>query len=358
MEFCKVTSRLLPLTNHLLTSGPASSLLAPVSALSYIQSRGFAARRGTRAKMAKKKVKVEVKKVGFIPHNLREKTLTKGPVGSRRLKDEFKPIPVDDVWVQRFYRWKVYDVEEAIECFRETHHPEVYNMPSAPVRAFIELDMRGVKKNKYVDPFSKIAPIPHAFEHGEDRSVLVFCKTPQLKDEAEAAGATLVGDVDILKKIERGEIVLPDFQFVVAHPNILPELVGLRGLLKKKFPNPKNGTLGANIGELVQIVRNGIQYLALRDENELDYGFINIPFGKLDMEISHLRENLVALLESVQSARPKREGPFITRVMLTCPPSIERLKVNLLPLIGEDATAKDEDSDSDDEESRASAKAG
>uniref|UniRef100_A0A0A9VZT1 39S ribosomal protein L1, mitochondrial n=1 Tax=Lygus hesperus TaxID=30085 RepID=A0A0A9VZT1_LYGHE len=354
MEFWRVTSRL---KSQLLSSG-ISPLLAPATALSYIQSRGFAARRGTRAKMAKKKVKVEVKKVGFIPHNLREKTMSKGPIGSRRLKDEFKPFPTDDVWIQKFYRWRIYDAEEAIQCFRETHHPEIYNMPSAPIRAFIELDMRGVKKNKYVDPFAKIASIPHAFDHGEDRSVLVFCKTPQLKEEAEAAGATLVGDADVLKKIERGEIVLPDFQFVVAHPNILPELVSLRGLLKKKFPNPKNGTLGPNIGELIKTVRTGIQYLALRDENELDYGFINTSFGKLDMETSHLRENLIALLESIQTARPKREGPFITRVLMTCPPSVERLKLNLIPLIGEDATAEDEDSDSDDEEPKASVKAG
>lgn len=32
-----------------------------------------AARKGTRAKAMKKKVKVEIKKVGFIPHNLRRK---------------------------------------------------------------------------------------------------------------------------------------------------------------------------------------------------------------------------------------------------------------------------------------------
>lgn len=33
-----------------------------------------AARKGTREKARKKKVKVEVKKVGFIPHNLRDQS--------------------------------------------------------------------------------------------------------------------------------------------------------------------------------------------------------------------------------------------------------------------------------------------
>lgn len=44
----------------------------------------------------------------------------------------------------------------------------------------------------------------HPFEHGEDRSILVFCKTPELKADAENAGATLVGDVDLIKKVEVG----------------------------------------------------------------------------------------------------------------------------------------------------------
>lgn len=39
----------------------------------FLQVRNYAARKGTREKAKKKKVKVEVKKVGFIPHNLRVK---------------------------------------------------------------------------------------------------------------------------------------------------------------------------------------------------------------------------------------------------------------------------------------------
>jgi ribosomal protein L1 len=47
-----------------------------------------------------------------------------------------------------------------------------------------------------------MSKIPHEYSHGEDRSILVFCKTQELKDQANAAGATLVGDVDIVKKVE------------------------------------------------------------------------------------------------------------------------------------------------------------
>lgn len=42
---------------------------------------------------------------------------------------------------------------------------------------------------------------------------------------------------------QNGELSLKDFNFVVAHPDILPELVLVRGLLKRKFPNQKSGIL-------------------------------------------------------------------------------------------------------------------
>lgn len=35
--------------------------------------------------------------------------------------------------------------------------------------------------------------------------------------------------------------MLPDFQFVIAHPNILQELSVIRGLLKNKFPELEKG---------------------------------------------------------------------------------------------------------------------
>lgn len=53
-----------------------------------------------------------------------------------------------------------------------------------------------------MDSFSRLAKIPHAFNHGENRDILVFCKTEELREQAEKAGATLVGDVDVVKKVE------------------------------------------------------------------------------------------------------------------------------------------------------------
>lgn len=49
--------------------------------------------------------------------------------------------------------------------------------------------------------------------------------------------------------------------------------------MKKKFPNPKNGTLGANLAEIVKRFGNGVQYNASKDENQQDFGIISTCIG-------------------------------------------------------------------------------
>ncbi|XP_014239246.1 uncharacterized protein LOC106660813 [Cimex lectularius] len=335
-------------TAFTLLSRPWSIYQRAVQFLPPLQAREYAARKGTREKARKKKVKVEVKKVGFIPHKLREKQKDKVTV-SRRINEDHKKLPIDDVWITRFHQSKVYDFSEAVECHRETHHPHIYNCPNAPIKAFIELDLKSTKKNKYVEPFNKIAKIPNVFDHGEKRSILVFCKTQEVKDEAENAGANLIFDVDFVKKIQKGDVMLPDFQFILAHPNILAELVSLRPILRKKFPNPRDETLGPDIGNMVKTFQTGIHYYAMREESELDYGWIDTSIGTINMSNKQLEENMKYLLEDINKRRPKREGPFITRVLLKSEPSIEKFKIDLVPFLGEEE-GKQDDGDSDDEE--------
>lgn len=153
--------------------------------------------------------------------------------------------------------------------------------------------------------------------------------------EARKAGATLVGGVELIKDITNGELLLTDYQYVVAHPNILPELVALRGLMKRKFPNPKAETLGANLTEMIRRFLDGISYSAAKDEHQQDFGLITTTIGTLDMDEQHLEENLRSLLQDVNSMRPKREGRFITRVLLKSPPSREQLKIDAFQFVPE-----------------------
>ncbi|XP_011194282.1 39S ribosomal protein L1, mitochondrial [Zeugodacus cucurbitae] len=294
-----------------------------------------AARKGTREKARKKKVKVEVKKVGFIPHNQRDKKINLQRE-NLHFDDSWKQLPQDNVYVLKYYRWPVYTVAEAIQCHRETHHPSMYNVPNAPLNVDIELDMRAEKKNRFVDNFQRMAMIPHKFEHGEERKILVFTKGNDEISEAREAGATLVGGIELIKDITNGELLLTDYQFVIAHPNILPELVALRGLMKRKFPNPRSETLGTNLAEMIERFSNGISYTATKDEHQQDFGLITTSIGTLDMDTQKLEENLRSLLQDVDSVRPKREGErFVKRVLLKSPPSSERLKIDAYQYIPE-----------------------
>lgn len=62
--------------------------------------------------------------------------------------DSKRPDPIDNVWIARFHKWKIHSFEEAVQNHRETHHPTMYNLPTAPIEAFIELDMQVKRKRK------------------------------------------------------------------------------------------------------------------------------------------------------------------------------------------------------------------
>ncbi|XP_026333549.1 uncharacterized protein LOC113240453 [Hyposmocoma kahamanoa] len=310
----------------------------------------YAARKGTRAKARAKKVKVEVTKVGFVPHNQRGREGKQNKLSkSRFVDDEYKQISQDDVFPMKYYRWVTYSAEEAVKLHQETHHPTMYNVPDALVFAEIHLNMAAVKKNRYLDNFARLTLLPHFFPRDEERSILAFCKGQDLIREAIDAGATTAGGTEVVKKIQEGEIKLSDYDYIIAHPSVITDLVPIRGLLKRRFPTVRNGTLDPNLGDLVKKFAAGVQYKVMKDENQESLGTVSIPVGRLNMNAKQVAENIAALLVDLQAARPKREGYFITRCVLTSPPTTEKLKIDPFVYV-ERELAKEVQEDSDDEE--------
>lgn len=310
----------------------------------------YAARKGTRAKARAKKVKVEVAKVGFIPHNQRGKDKAQvKQVTNKHLDDTYKPKPVDDVYPLKYYQWVVYTAQDAVKAHQETHHPTMYNDPMAMVYAHIEINMEAAKKNRFLDSFSRLTLMPNAFPRDEERTILAFCKGAELIKAAMEAGATACGGSDLVKKIQEGKIKLGDYEYVVAHPNILTELVPIRGLMKKRFPNVRAGTLDPNLPERVKKFSGGVNYRVVKDEVQQNFGSTQVPVGRLDMDAKLIEENIDALLKDLQSARPKRDGLFITKCLIVSPPSKEMLKID--PFVHVDRLlSKEVQEDSDDED--------
>ena len=299
----------------------------------FMQSRDYAARKGTRErwrlKLKKKKVKAVVEQVGFVPHKQRKKETKVEVCPLTTMNESWKWKAVDDVYIVKYHQRPVYSLKEAIENHRETHHPTMFNKPNAVVNAFIELNMRREKKNRYLDKFTRIIDTPHIFTYGQpQRTVLAFCKNPQEQENAKNAGADLVGGIELIKKIQNGTFAFKEYDCIVAHADILTDLLLVRGLLKKRFPNLRAGTLGNNMSQLVRKYKDGIGYTAEPHKSFKEYGQINVTFGLLNMDTQELEENFSSLINDVESMRPKRDGLFIERVQISSELSKESFKIN------------------------------
>lgn len=268
------------------------------------------------------------------------------------MDDTWKTVPKDENYLAKYYRWRVFSFAEAVQGHRETHHPSMYNEPDADLTVRIELNFVAEKQTRTIDDFKNIVMVDHPFDHGGERKIIVLAKGAEFHQEAQAAGATLYGGPELVKDVQNGDLNLKEYDYILAHPNILPDLVTLRGLLKKRFPSPKSGTLGVNIAEMVFKFKNGIQYSAEADDHQHDFGLVTTSIGKLNMDVKHLEANLKAVLEDINTFRPKREGQFITRVLLTSAPSKEIFKIDPFQYVAEEykKTGRNADSGKQDDD--------
>jgi large subunit ribosomal protein L1 len=138
-----------------------------------------------------------------------------------------------------------------------------------------------------------------ALPHGRGRVVRVaaFCKGDKAK-EAEAAGADFVGAEDLVQKIQGGWM---DFDAAVATPDSMAivgrigKLLGPRGLM----PNPKVGTVSADIGKAVEAIKSGRVEFRVEKAGIVHVGLALVSFGK-----EKIKENSLAVIEAVLKAKP------------------------------------------------------
>ncbi|MNO77603.1 50S ribosomal protein L1 [compost metagenome] len=127
--------------------------------------------------------------------------------------------------------------------------------------------------------------------------MLVFAKGEKAK-EAEAAGADFVGDQDMINKIQQGWF---EFDVCVATPDMMSEVGKLGRLLGGKglMPNPKAGTVTFDVTKAVQEIKAG------KIEYRLDKaGQIHAPIGKVSFNAEQLNDNLKALIDALNRAKP------------------------------------------------------
>ncbi len=165
---------------------------------------------------------------------------------------------------------------------------------------------------------------------GKTERILVFAKGEKIK-EAEGAGADFAGGEELAKKVEGGWL---DFDRVIATPDMmsvvgkLGRVLGPRGLM----PSPKSGTVTAEVGEPVGEFKRGKIEFRLDD-----YANVHAPFGLASFSAEDLKENLMALTQSLLAERPEgAKGKYVKSITIstTMGPGI---KVDPDLLVGEAA---------------------
>jgi len=146
---------------------------------------------------------------------------------------------------------------------------------------------------------------------GKDVRVLVFAKGEKEK-EARDAGADYVGADDLVAKIQGGWF---DFDTAIATPDMMGvvgrigKLLGPRGLM----PNPKVGTVTFDVGRAVKESKSG--KVEFRVEKA---GIVHAPVGKVSFPAQTLRENVVALVEALQKAKPAAaKGTYMKKISIS-----------------------------------------
>jgi large subunit ribosomal protein L1 len=134
-------------------------------------------------------------------------------------------------------------------------------------------------------------------------------------DKAEAArsaGADIVGMEDLAEQVKGGKI---DFDMVIAAPEAmrvvggLGQILGPRGLM----PNPKVGTVTPDVAGAVKAARAGqVQFRADKA------GIVQCTIGRASFTPEQLRDNLAALLDALNKARPPAtKGIFLRKVSVS-----------------------------------------
>ena len=185
-------------------------------------------------------------------------------------------------------RERLYEPLEAAELAKQT---STVNF-DASVEAHIRL---GVDPRHADQMVRGTVVLPHGT--GKIVRVAVFAQGEKAQ-EALRAGADEVGGDDLVKKIEAGWL---DFDVALATPDSmgmvgkLGKILGRRGLM----PNPKAGTITFDLDRAVREVKGG------RVEFKVDKSaIIHVAFGKSSFEASALVDNLAALVDAVNRAKP------------------------------------------------------
>ena len=199
-------------------------------------------------------------------------------------------------------RSKSYEMKQALELVKKTATAKFDESVDLAVNLGIDS-----KKSDQVVRGSVVLP------RGTGKKVRVAVFTQGANAEkAKAAGADIVGFDDLAEKIKGGFM---EFDVVIATPDAmkvvgpLGQVLGPRGLM----PNPKVGTVSANVEEAVKNAKGGqVQYRADKA------GIVQCTIGRASFEVDALAENLEALIGAINKSKPSSlKGIYLKKISVS-----------------------------------------
>jgi large subunit ribosomal protein L1 len=146
---------------------------------------------------------------------------------------------------------------------------------------------------------------------GKTVRVAVFARGPK-EEEAQAAGADIVGAEDLMEIVQGGKI---DFDRCIATPDMMP-IVGRLGKVlgpRNLMPNPKIGTVTMDIKEAVEASKGGqVQFKVEKA------GVLHAGIGKVSFDEAKLIENIRSFVDAVVKARPTgSKGAYMKKIAVS-----------------------------------------
>ena len=204
--------------------------------------------------------------------------------------------------LKRFDREAMHGPSEAVDI--------VKSLANANFDETVELAVRlGVDPRKADQIVRGTVALPSGT--GKDVRVAVFA-AGEAATAAREAGAGIVGADDLAAQVEGGML---DFDVAIATPDMMPlvgrlgRVLGPRGLM----PNPKTGTVTTDVAKAVAEFKGGkVEYRTDR------YGNIHVPVGKVSFAPPALLDNVRAVLDELNRAKPaSAKGRYMRRIALS-----------------------------------------
>jgi large subunit ribosomal protein L1 len=226
----------------------------------------------------------------------------------QKIKGRSKKYSSNAAKIAELTKNEVVDIQKAVETLYTLEHSNFKDGVS--VELHVKLNINPTKSDQFV---RGNLVLPHGT--GKKTTIAAFVTEGNV-EKAKKAGAQIVGGEDLIEELKNSGKI--NFDIAIAEQEMMKKLPVIARLLGTAgvMPNPKTGTVGDNIEEMITLIKKG----KVDFKNDKS-GNIHILCGKLndDFTIEKIVENVTVALDAVEKAKPEAvKKKFVISAHLAC----------------------------------------